>query len=266
MSDSLSVVIITKNEEKNIVACLDSVRWAKERIVIDSFSSDSTVALAEPRAEHVIQRPWPGMVGPQRNAGLDLATGDWVLFLDADERVTPELQAELAAFLAGSDANQIAAAAVPRRNYFFGRWLRCSYPDYTMRLLRRDSGSRYNETPGRGFDTLLAQGPTIRLRQPMVHLTGESMAMRIRKIDFDSGLQADEKFLAGQRATLATLIAKPLLAFLKVYFLKRGILDGVRGLIFAALASFNTFAKYAKLWEKTEGNQSVHSSRNGEGI
>jgi len=255
MSNSLSVVVITKNEEENIVACLDSVRWANERIVIDSFSTDATVTLAESRAERVIQRPWPGMVGPQRNAGLDLATGDWVLFLDADERVTPELQAELSAFLASPQAGEIAATAIPRRNYFFGRWLRCSYPDYTMRLLRRNSGSRYNETPGRGFDTLLVQGPTIRMQQPMVHLTGETIAVRIRKLDFDSSLQADEKFLAGQKATLATLITKPFFAFVRIYFLKRGIFEGVRGLLFAALASFNTFAKYAKLWEKNAGSR-----------
>jgi glycosyltransferase involved in cell wall biosynthesis len=224
--------------------------WARELVVIDSFSDDATVALARTRTNHVIQRSWPGMVGPQRNAGLDQTTSDWVLFLDADERITPELQAEISAFLDSPEAGVVAAVAIPRRNYFFGRWLRCSYPDYTWRLLRRNSGSRYNEIPGRGFDSLVANGPVIRFRQPMTHLTGETIAMRIRKIDFDSSLQADEKFLAGHHASLTSMVTKPVLAFLKIYFLKRGIFDGAHGFIFAVLASFNTFAKYAKLWEK----------------
>ena len=261
MNTSLSIVVITKNEEKHILACLDSVAWAQELIVVDSFSDDATVALAKTRTDHVIQRQWPGMVGPQRNAGLDLATGDWVLFLDADERVTPELHVELLAFIQRPDAGGIAAVAIPRRNYFFGRWLRSSYPDYTVRLLRRDSGSRFNEVPGRGFDSLIANGPVIRFGRPLEHLTSETIAVRIRKIDFDSGMQADEKHRSGQQASLAALTVKPLMAFMKIYFLKRAILDGVRGLIYAVMAAFSTFAKYAKLWEIDAGSEQPRQTR-----
>jgi len=142
-----------------------------------------------------------------------------------------------------------AAAVIPRKNYFFGRWLRCSYPDYTGRLLRKGAGS-YNELPGKGFDTLLANGRTVRLKNPLVHFTGESVAQRVKKIDFQSTLRAEENFRTGARSSGFTIIGHALFAFCSVYFLKRGFREGTRGLVHAGLTAFGTFLKYAKLWEK----------------
>jgi len=246
----ISVVIITLNEARNIEDCLRSVEWVDEIIVVDSFSTDDTVAIARKYTPHVVQHPWPGMVGPQRNHGLDMARSRWVLFLDADERVTDDLRSELLRVMGSEEAERIAGGKIPRRNFFFGKWIRCSYPDYTSRFLRRGAG-RYNEVPGRGFDTMEFSGGAIRLfRNPLLHLTGESLAQRVRKLDFDSGLQADEKYRAGERIGIVGLFLHTAVAFFRVYFLKRGILDGTRGFIYACLASFNTFMKYAKLWEK----------------
>lgn len=250
MEPTISVVVITLNEEKNLDDCLRSVSWADEIIVVDSLSTDATVSIAERYTPSVIRNPWPGMVGTQRNVGLDRAGSDWVLFLDADERVTEELRDELLRFVRRADAAAFAGAEIPRKNYFFGKWLRSSYPDFTKRVLRRGAG-RFNEAAGGGFDSLrFAEGLVFRFREPMIHRTGETLTQRMRKLDFDTTLQAEEKFRAGKSLPLLGLLLNPFLAFVKVYFLKRGFLDGSRGFVYACLMSFNTFLKYAKLWEK----------------
>jgi glycosyltransferase involved in cell wall biosynthesis len=247
---NLSVVVITLNEERNIGDCLRSVAWADEIIVVDSFSTDETVAIAREFTPRVVRNKWPGMVGPQRNVGLDLARSKWVLFLDADERVTDPLREEIGRVIRKTGSDSLAGGKIPRKNYFFGKWIRASYPDYTSRFLRRGAG-RYNEIPGRGFDTLEFSGPGVCLfENPLIHLTGETLAQRVGKLDFDSALQADEKFRAGKKIGGVGLFFHPAIAFLRVYFLKRGFLDGIRGFIYACLVSFNTFMKYAKLWEK----------------
>ena len=243
----ISVVVITLNEEKNIGACLDAVAWADERLVVDSFSTDATVSVAEGRGARVIQRAWPGLVGTQRNVGLDATSGPFVLFLDADERVTPELRDELLRTAAAGEA--LAGARIPRRNHFFGRWLRCTWPDYTSRFVRRGVG-RYNEIAGKGFDAMVFGDGEVRdLRSPLDHFTGESLAQRLRKLDFDTTLQAGEKFRAGRSASAWNLVLSPPFAFLRTFVLKRGFLDGWAGFVFSCLAAFNTFMKYAKLWE-----------------
>jgi glycosyltransferase involved in cell wall biosynthesis len=245
----ISVVIITKDEERNIAPCLESVRWADELIVIDSFSADQTVAIARTFTDRVFQHEWPGMVGTQRNIGLDLSSFPWVLFLDADERVTDKLKAELLEFVGSAEAESLGAGEMPRKNYFFGKWLKCSYPNYTRRLLKKGAG-RYNEQPGLGFDSLLINNGSIhRFSNPLEHLTSETLSQRLKKIEFDSSLQASEKFRAGNTATFSNLLFNPLMNFIKIYIIKRGLLEGIPGFLYAALTSFNTFLKYAKLWE-----------------
>lgn len=249
MNTGIAVVVITKNEEMNIAACLDSVKWADELIVVDSFSTDATVKIALTFTDKVIQREWPGMVGPQRNFGLEQTSSPWVLFLDADERVTSSLKDELLTFIRSSFAMANGAGEIPRRNYFFGKWLKCSYPNYTRRLLRKGCG-RYNEQPGLGFDTLLVDdGLVYRFRNPLEHFTSETIAQRFGKIDFDSSLQADEKYRALKRAGFYHLLVSPFAAFIKIYLFKKGFAEGIRGFIYSCMASFNTFMKYAKLWE-----------------
>ncbi|TWJ19286.1 glycosyltransferase family 2 protein [Geobacter argillaceus] len=245
----ISVVLITKNEEKNVAPCLESVRWADELIVIDSFSTDQTVEVSRRFTDKVFQREWPGMVGPQRNVGLDIAVSQWVLFLDADERITEALKDEVLGFIHSPLAEIYAAGEIPRKNYFFGKWLKCSYPNYTRRLLKKGAG-RYNEQPGLGFDSMsVDKGQIYHFRNPLEHFTSETLAQRFRKIDFDSSLQADEKFRAGKGVNFGKLLLNPLMNFCKIYFLKKGLLEGIPGFLYAVLSSFNTFFKYAKLWE-----------------
>lgn len=254
MKSTVSVVVITKNEERNIAACLASVAWADEIILVDSFSDDNTVAIARNYTDKIVQKEWPGMVGTQRNVGLTIAEGKWVLFLDADERVTEELRKELHALVTSEKSSEIAAGLIPRKNFFFGKWLKSSYPDYTQRLLKKGVGA-FNEISGHGFDTLVVEGRVISLKNPLLHLTGETLAQRVRKLDFDSGLQADEKFRAGEKVGGFGILMHSLFAFFRVYVLKKSVLEGTRGLIYACLASFNTFMKYAKLWERCQSGK-----------
>lgn len=254
MKNSVTVIVITKNEEKNIAACLDCVTWADEIIVIDSFSDDRTVQIAREYTSTVIQTAWPGMVGTQRNVGLDIAQSEWLLFLDADERVTDELRNEIIALI-NTDNSHVVGGDIPRKNFFFGQWIRSSYPNYTRRFLKKGAGS-YNEDPGKGFDAMMLDSGIIhRFKAPLLHLTGESLQLRVRKLDFDSTLQAGEKFRAGQKAGWKEVVLNPLHAFVRLYVLKGGFRDGIRGFIYACLQSFSTFMKYAKLWELTEDSR-----------
>lgn len=249
MSKDVTVVIITKNEEKNIADCLDCVGWANEIIVIDSYSDDQTVPIALKYTSQVIQNTWPGMVGTQRNIGLDLASSDWVLFLDADERVTEQLRDEIMHIISSDSARAIVGGDIPRKNFFFGRWIRSSYPNYTRRFLKKGAG-RYNEIPGNGFDALILDSGTVHsFKAPLLHLTGETLPQRLRKLDFDSGLQAGEKFRAGQKAGWKQLLINPSHTFVRLYLFKGGFRDGIPGFIYACLHAFSTFMKYAKLWE-----------------
>lgn len=245
---AISAVLITKNEERNVRDCLDSLRWCDEIVVVDSASTDRTVAICREYTGKVIVREWQGMCGRQRNIGLDAATGDWVLMIDADERIPHPLREELLAL--ARDPGPWAGASIPRRNFFFGRWLRHGgcYPDPQMRFFRR-ARCRYNEETGKGFDTPLLQGEPKPLRNAMLHYTGLTVSDRIRKTDFDSNLQAAEKFSKAGPVGMPDLLFRPMAAFLKVYVSKQGFRDGVEGFIYAVLSAFHNFAKYAKIRE-----------------
>src|SRR5213593_3191066 len=142
---TIAAVVITKNEEGNIQECLESARWADEIVVVDAESTDRTAKLAKAYTPKVFVRTWPGY-GPQKNFAMDQATADWILILDADERVSPELRNKIEAVL--QEDPDVSAYRVPRRNYYYGRWIRGAgqYPDRQLRLIRRGQG-RYNDLP-----------------------------------------------------------------------------------------------------------------------
>ncbi len=138
---TVSAVVITKDEERNIAACLESLKWSDEIIVVDACSTDRTVDIAKGFTDRVYVRPWPGY-GPQKNFAIDQAHATWILVLDADERVTDELQDEIRQVLQAGPSPELAGFEVPRRNYFYGQWIRGGgiYPDYQLRLFRRSAG------------------------------------------------------------------------------------------------------------------------------
>src|SRR5262245_2377057 len=166
---STACVIITKNEEANIQECLGSVAWADERIVVDAESRDRTADLANAAGARVIVRPWPGF-GPQKNYGMDLAAGEWILVVDADERVPKELHAEILTRITAWKPGDPVAYEIPRKNYFYGAWVRHAgvYPDYQIRLFRKGC-ARYNDVPV--HENLIVKGPIGKLSTSLEHLT-----------------------------------------------------------------------------------------------
>jgi len=245
-TSSLACVVITKNEETNIHACLTSVGWAAERIVVDAESSDRTAELARSAGAKVIVRPWPGF-GAQKNYGMDQVAAGWILILDADERVPPALQSEILSRICSWKPEDPVAYEIPRRNFFYGAWVRHAgvYPDYQIRLFRRGC-ARYNEVPV--HENLIVNGPIGKLSSPLDHHTERQIRDHFRKFGLYTTLAAREKSASVARVGIDDLAIRPLVVFVKTYGLKQGFRDGVRGLIVSVFASMYTFVKYAKLW------------------
>ena len=241
----LSVVIIAKNEAERIAACLESVSWADEIVVLDSGSSDSTRDIARRYTDKVIDIPWRGF-GPQKQAAVKQASFDWVLNIDCDERVTPELATEIKRILASNTVH--GAYSVPRRTFLGTREIRhCGwYPDRTIRLFDRRS-ARFSDSPV--HERVITDGPVADCRGHLLHYSFSGIAPLLAKLNHYSDLSARQMFNQGRRCSLFDLTARPLFAFFKTYLLKAGILDGVEGLVISITTSLLTFAKYLKLRE-----------------
>lgn len=244
---TVSVLVITKDEESNIQECLASVSWATERLVVDAESADHTAQLARAWGAKVVIRPWPGF-GAQKNFGMDQASSEWILIVDADERVTQPLREEILSRINQWKEGDPVAYEIPRKNYFYGAWVRHAgvYPDYQIRLFRRGS-ARYNDVPV--HENLMVQGAIGRLSEPFEHHTERKIQDHFRKFGMYTALAAQEKAKTVQEVHGRDLLFRPLIVFLKTYVLKKGFRDGVRGLIVCVFASMYTFVKYAKLWD-----------------
>ena len=248
--DSISVTIITFNEEENIRECLESVGWADEIVVVDSGSRDRTVHICREYTDRVFIEEWKGY-GRQKNMALERATGKWVLSIDADERVTPGLREEIEEILKGR-AQDMDGFYIPRKNLFLGRWIRhCGwYPDYTLRLFRKGKG-RFVEREV--HEAVSVDGKVGYLKNPLEHHTYRSIGDYLKRMDRYSTLSAREMMREGRGAGPLDLLIRPWLTFMKMYLLRLGFLEGYRGLILSILYSIYTFSKYAKLWEMKRG-------------
>ena len=244
---SISVVMITKNEEHNIRDCLKSVDWADEIVVVDAESLDRTEEIAREFTGHVFVRPWPGF-GAQKNFGIDQAGSDWILILDADERVSPKLREEIQKLLHSWSTADPVAFEVPRRNIFYGKWVRGggAYPDYQIRLFRKGK-AKYNDVEV--HENLLVSGEVGALQGHFDHFTERRLVDHFRKFNLYTTFAAREKRKSIHRVHWHHFVFNPLIVFLKTYFFRKGFRDGIRGFIFAVFASMYTFVKYAKLWE-----------------
>lgn len=251
---TIGCVVITKNEEANIQECLGSLAWSDERIVVDAESGDRTADLARAAGARVTVRPWPGF-GLQKNFGIDLTVGEWILIVDADERVPKPLQAEILARITAWKPGDPVAYEIPRKNYFYGAWVRHAgvYPDYQIRLFRKGC-AQYNDVPV--HENLIVNGPIGRLSNALEHQTERRIADHFRKFGLYTTLAAREKSGSIQGVGIDDLLIRPLVVFVKTYALKQGFRDGVRGLIVSVFASMYTFVKYAKVWhmiQRTSG-------------
>jgi len=242
----LSVIIITYNEEENIKHCLESVKWSDEIVIIDSFSNDKTVEIAREYTSQVFQNKWTNF-SQQKNLALGKASSEWVLNIDADERVTPELKEEILTIL-NSQFQSFDGYYIPLRNHYLGRWIRhCGwYPDYHLRLFRRGKG-RFNERMV--HESVIVEGRKGHLKSCLNHYSYKDLSDHLSKIDKFTSLAAEEMFTNGKRARVFDLLLRPLVKFVKMYLIKRGYLDGIYGFIVSIIGSFYVFTKYLKLWE-----------------
>ncbi|WP_447979708.1 glycosyltransferase family 2 protein [Candidatus Nitrospira bockiana] len=243
---TIGAIVITKDEEQNIGACLESLQWADQIIVVDACSTDRTVQLARSHTPHVFINPWPGY-GPQKNYGIDRATTEWILIVDADERVLDALRDEIRSML-DRVPPEIVGFQVPRRNFFYGRWIQGSgyYPDYQLRLFRREAG-RYDDTLL--HERLVLKGRTETLRSPLEHHSMPTIRHHVRKMMRYTTLGAEEKLKTCRHVGWTDLAGRHVMTVVRTYLLRRGYRDGVHGLIVALFAGLHTFVKYAKAWE-----------------
>ena len=244
----LSVIVLTLNEEQNIGDCLESIRWADEIVIADSGSRDRTLEIARGYGARILTIEWKGY-GAARNSAVATATGDWILWLDADERVSPELAEEIRGILA-DPACRMDGFMIARRAYFLGRWIRHSgwYPSRVLRLFRRGHGT-FTET--HVHERLELSGSTGTTRHDILHYTDPDLEHYLAKFNRYTSLGAADLAAAGRRPVLADLLVRPPFQFVKMYLLRRGFLDGLHGLVLAVLSSAYVFVKYAKLWERS---------------
>lgn len=239
----LSVILITKNEAANIRACLESVAWADEIVVVDSGSTDGTVAIAREFTFHVHEHDWPGF-GRQKNRALDYASGDWVLSLDADERVTPELRTAIEAALRNADA--CAAYRVSRLSSYCGRFMRHSgwYPDLIVRLFRRGA-ARFSDDLV--HERLLVEGRIGQLDGELLHYAFDNAEEVLHKMDRYSTAGAQMLYQRGRNATLGGAVLRGLWSFVRTWVLRGGFLDGREGFMLAVSNAEGTYYRYIKL-------------------
>jgi glycosyltransferase involved in cell wall biosynthesis len=240
----VSVTVITLNEARNIDACLASVAWADEVIVVDSGSTDGTPDLARAKGAKVIVRDWPGY-SAQKNFAAEQASHDWILSLDADERVTPELADEVRRTLAAGPA--AAGYQLPRVTFHLGRWIRTTdwYPDYQLRLYHR----RRATWPSRMVhESVTADGRVERFSGELQHLAYRDLSHHFETMERYTTLAAEEMRAAGRSSSILHLMVHPAAAFLRNYILKRGFMDGAAGFVISAMNSYYVFLKFAKLW------------------
>ena len=242
----ISVIIITHNEEDNIRRCLESVTFAEEIIVIDSFSRDKTLEIAAGFTRNIFKREWEGF-SRQKNYGISRARNEWILSLDADEVLSVELKQEII------DLNPKGYAGyyIKRKPYFMGKFIRhCGwYPDKQLRLFKKSEG-QFDENKI-VHESVLLKGKKRVLENQMLHFPYKNIGQYFEQFNKYTSLAAQQYMRDGRKFSKAKLILNPLATFFKMYFLRAGLLDGFAGFCICILSSWYNFVKYAKLWELT---------------
>lgn len=247
----ITALIIARDEAENIVPCLQSLRGLADDILVavDSRSRDATLELARENGARALVVEWKGY-GATKNQILVQAKGDWVLWIDADERMTPELAAEIRSALAVEPG--VAAFSIPRKAFFLGRWIRhCGwYPGYVTRLFRKGKAHFSERSVHEGLEV---QGATAKLRHPLLHYTDPCLAHYLKKLNHYTTLAAGELYGRGRRARIFDLAVRPGWFFFRNYILRLGFLDGTPGLLLCVFSGYSVLIKYLKLkelWER----------------
>lgn len=244
----ISAKINVYNEEANIAAVCESLAWADEIVVCDSYSTDRTVEIARRYTDKIFFREFHGYKDKHEYSD-SVTTGDWILWMDADEIVTPELRASIEALKQRDPASLPDGFWISRRTEFLGRWILHSgwYPDYQMRLYRKAASYWDGVSP---HEVAHVRGRTEKLTGELLHYTTHSLSDYHSRSDRYSTLSAEYHLKNGKRARSIDLFLLPLAAFVRTYVLKRGFLDGLPGFVIAVFAAYGVFLRYAKIWEK----------------
>ncbi len=239
----LSAIVVTRNEAANIGECLDGLAFCNERIVVDCGSTDGTAAIARGKGARVEHHEWQGF-GQQKNYALSLATGDWVLSIDADERVTQELADAIKTAMAGGGADGFE---LPRISSFCGRPMRHSgwFPDYVLRLFRRGK-ARFDDAVV--HERVICDGTVKKLNKPLIHHPVLKLEDALSRMDRYSTASAQALGASGRKVSFITGIAHGFFAFLKSYVLRLGFLDGAEGFLLAVANAEGSYYRYMKAW------------------
>ena len=250
--EPISAFVICFNEEEHIEECLKSLLFCDEIVLIDSFSTDKTIEIARRLGAKIIQRPWPGY-REQKAFGLNAVANEWVVNIDADERISEELRENILRVLTSAHAGdpqikKIAGYYVNRVVFYLGRWWRKGgwYPEYRLRVFRRQLVQWGGIEP---HEKAIVNGETAILPGEIYHFTYKNMAEQFSRLHSLSSIAAREEFEMGRRANIPSLFINPILRMLKFYFLKKGYREGMAGLVVAGVEGVYTYMKYAKLWE-----------------
>ena len=243
----ISASIIVRNEEENVAALCETLDWADEIVIVDSDSTDRTVEIARRYTDRVFNRPFQGYKDKHEFADSQ-TTGDWIFWIDADERVTPELRVAIEALRRRDPASLPDGFRIARRTHYQGRWILHSgwYPDYQMRLYRKSASYWDGVAP---HETARVKGSIETLPGEFLHYTKRDLSEHHHVLDSYTSLAADYLFRQGKKARGLDLLVLPLAAFLRTYIFKQGFRDGLPGLIIAMFTAYSVFLKYAKLWE-----------------
>lgn len=244
MKEKISAIIIAGNEEKNIRQCLESVKWCDEIILVDSESSDKTIEIAKEFTDKIFIKKWEGFA-VQKRFSLEKASYEWVLSIDADERVSKGLHKEIEDLLNGEP--EADGYKIPRENYFLNKAIKsCGwYPDYQLRLFQKSKTKVTNRKVHEGF---IVDGKVEKLSSPLIHLTHQSISETISKINHYSTLEAEEK-VDRKKVKSHQIITHPIAAFLNHFISRKGYKDGVHGLMISLIHAITNMLTYMKLWE-----------------
>ncbi|MBK7393384.1 MAG: glycosyltransferase family 2 protein [Chloracidobacterium sp.] len=249
----ISATIIVHNEEDNIAEVCETVSWADELVIVDSASTDRTIEIAGNYTDKIYDLEFTGFKDKHAYAD-EQATGDWLFWIDADERVTPELRYAILSLKDKPDSELADGYWISRKTWYLGRWILHSgwYPDYQMRLYRKSASYWDGIAP---HETARVNGPTIRLKGEFLHNTKRDLAEHNNVLNHYTSLAAEYKAKEGEKVGYSKLFMAPLSGFFRSYIFKQGFRDGIPGLVIAMFTGYSVFLKYAKLWEKNNVNR-----------
>ncbi len=243
----LSAYLITKDEEHNLERALESLKWADEIVVLDSGSADKTIEIAKKYGAKTVVQKFNNFID-QKNRAIDLCSGDWLLNIDADEEVSPELRQSVNVIVCGSYKNSLSVYDVCRKTYYLGRWMKhCGwYPEYRSRLSKK---GKARWTGDFLHETLESDGRSGRLDGDLLHRPYRDLGEHIRKIEQYTSLFAEREMLKGSKVGISDLLFRPFIRFFKMYILKAGFRDGIPGIIACVMGGWYVCMKYARLYE-----------------